>query len=116
MISAPSGTTAITSGQLQSIARRRPRSRQYERSLRPCLARFSRAGRGAAAPERALRPPHEVDRDRYALEAELVAQPVLDPVPVVARDEARVVDDEPEARRARLDLSAVQEVEALRPA
>ena len=31
---------------------------------------------------------HEVDRDRHAVQAEALAQPVLDPVAVVARDEA----------------------------
>src|SRR5579862_38992 len=54
---------------------------------------------------------HEVDRDRHALEPELLAQLVLDPVAVVARHEAGVVDREPEAWRADADLCAVEEVE-----
>ena len=39
--------------------------------------------------------------DRDAFEAEPLAQLVLDPVAVVARDEARIVDEEAEARRPR---------------
>ena len=50
--------------------------------------------------------------DRDALEPEPLAQLVLDPVAVVARDEARVVDEEAEPRRARLHLRPVEEVEA----
>ena len=53
----------------------------------------------------------EVDRDRHALELEPLAQLVLDPVAVVARHEARVVDGEAEARRPRRDLRAVQQVQ-----
>src|SRR5579884_198197 len=54
---------------------------------------------------------HEVDRDRHAVEAEALAQPVLDPVAVVPRDEPRVVDEHAEARRTHPDLGAVKEVE-----
>ena len=54
----------------------------------------------------------EVDGDGHALEPEARAQLVLDPVAVVARDEAAVVDEEPEARRARAHLRPVEEVEA----
>src|SRR5579862_9604271 len=54
---------------------------------------------------------HEVDRDRDALQVEALAQPVLDPVAVVARDEARVVDEDAKARRPHADLGAVEEVE-----
>src|SRR5712691_11153905 len=55
---------------------------------------------------------HEVDVDGYAVELEALAQLVLDPVRVVARDEARLVDEDPDPRRARLDLRPVQEVQA----
>src|SRR5438105_2050035 len=50
--------------------------------------------------------------------AEALAQPVLDPVAVVARDESRVVDEEAEPRGAYTGLRAVEEVEppAARPA
>src|SRR5256885_2819531 len=54
---------------------------------------------------------HEVDRDRHAVEAEALAEPVLHPVAVVARDEAGIVDGEAEARRANADLCAVEQVE-----
>src|SRR5207253_2027926 len=56
---------------------------------------------------------HEVDRDGYAFELEALAQPVLDPVAVVARDEARVVHVHAEARRARGHLRSVEQVQAL---
>src|SRR5207253_10043888 len=61
---------------------------------------------------------HEVDRDRDAVEAEALAQPVLDPVAVIACHEAGIVDGEAKARRAHPDLRAVEEVEpaAARPA
>ena len=62
---------------------------------------------------RPSRPPPEVDRHRHALELEALAQLVLDPVGVVAGDEARVVDGEAEARRPRGDLRAVEQVQAL---
>ncbi len=55
----------------------------------------------------------EVDRDGTPCELEPLAQLVLDPVAVVARDEARVVDEDAEARRARRDLRAVEEVQPL---
>src|SRR5690349_20931296 len=58
-----------------------------------------------------LRPPAKIDDDGHAFEAEPVAQLVLDPVAVVARDETGVVDREPEARRPCLDLSSVEQVE-----
>ena len=47
----------------------------------------------------------------HTLQAEALAQPVLDPVAIVARDEARVVHEDAEARRAHADLGAVEEVE-----
>src|SRR5919108_696838 len=58
-------------------------------------------------------PAHEVDRHGHALELEVLAQPVLDPVAVVARDQARVVDEEAEARRADAGLRAGEENEGL---
>ena len=83
-------------------------------------ARGRRAGARSRSPTtrrrrrpRSSRPPPEVDRDRHALELEPLAQLVLDPVAVVAGDEARVVHREAEARRARRDLRAVEQVEAL---
>src|SRR2546421_4394129 len=56
--------------------------------------------------------PHEVDRDGNPLEVEAVAELVLDPVTVVARDQAGIVDEEAEARRARANLRAVEQVQA----
>ena len=55
---------------------------------------------GRARLQGLLAPPHEVDRDGDALDLEPLAQLVLDPVAVVARDQPRVVDEEAEARRA----------------
>src|SRR5439155_26805034 len=55
---------------------------------------------------------NEVDRDRYALELEALAQLVLDPVAVVASDQGRVVDRETEARGSRGYLRSVEEVQA----
>src|SRR2546429_9607110 len=48
-----------------------------------------------------LRLADEVDRDRHALEAEALAQPVLHPVAAVARHQPRVVHVDAEARRPR---------------
>src|SRR3954463_10718647 len=59
---------------------------------------------------------HEVDRDRHAVQVESLTQLVLDPVAVVARDEAGVVDEDADARRAHADLRAVEEVEPPPPA
>src|SRR4029079_10744948 len=56
---------------------------------------------------------NEVDRDRHAGEVKPFAQLVLDPVGVVARDEARVVDVDPDPRRPGRDLGAVEQVEPL---
>src|SRR5207249_4645713 len=56
---------------------------------------------------------HEVDRDRNPVELEAVSQLVLDPVPVVASDEPRIVDEEAEPRRAGARLCAVEQVQAL---
>src|SRR5262249_3358981 len=56
---------------------------------------------------------HEVDRDRNPFELEAVSQLVLDPVPVVARDQPGVVDEEGEPRRAGARLRAVEQVQAL---
>ena len=83
-------------------------------ACRRASARERRRGRGrAAGAQNAV--PHapaaddddshdrspEVDRHRHALQLEPLAQLVLDPVGVVARDEAGIVDGEPEARRPR---------------
>ena len=62
---------------------------------------------------RSLTPCDEIDRDGNALERKTVAHPVLHPVRVVARDEARIVDEEAVARRAYARLRPVQEVESL---
>src|SRR3954454_11777455 len=53
----------------------------------------------------------KVDRDGDALELEAVAQLVLDPVRVVARDESRVVDEHADAWRAARDLRPVEHVQ-----
>src|SRR5512132_1733094 len=53
----------------------------------------------------------EVDDHGNAFEAELLAHPVLDPVAVVAGEEARVVDEEAKARRPGRDLRSIQKVE-----
>src|SRR2546421_12692697 len=58
------------------------------------------------------RAPYEVDRHGYALEAEALAQLVLDPVAIVARDEPRIVDEDAEARRSRVDLRGVEQIQA----
>src|SRR5204863_3129687 len=62
---------------------------------------------------RPSRAPPEVDRHRDALELVALAQLVLDPVAVVARHEAGIVDRDAEARRARSDLRAVEKVQPL---
>src|SRR5262249_25782572 len=80
----------------------------------PGAARLRR--RLVADPRHTSRASHEIDRDGNPCEAETLADPVLDPVPVVARDQARVVDEEAEARRARGALRAVEEVQPLRAA
>src|SRR5204862_6885501 len=54
---------------------------------------------------------HEVDRHGGTLELEPLTQAILDPVAVVARDERRIVDEEAKARRARLRLRPLQEIE-----
>src|SRR5438477_3695836 len=64
---------------------------------------------------RLLRASHEVDRHGHPLQLVPVAELVLDPVAVVARDEAGIVDEEAEARRPGLRLRAVQEVQPARP-
>src|SRR5262249_32477718 len=58
---------------------------------------------------------YEVDGDGNALEPEPRAQLVLDPVAVVARDQAPVVHEQPEARRTRRDLRPVEQVQASTP-
>src|SRR4051812_3323650 len=55
----------------------------------------------------------EVDRHRDALELELLTQLILDPVGVIARHQAAVVDREAKTRRPRGHLRTVEEVEAL---
>src|SRR5215475_12798287 len=55
--------------------------------------------------------PYEVDRDRHAFELEPVAELVLDPVAVVARNERGVVHEETEPRRPRMNLRPVEEIE-----
>src|SRR5439155_21055657 len=55
----------------------------------------------------------EVDRHGHALEPEVVADLVLDPVAVVAGDQTRVVDREAKAGWARGDLRPVEQIEAL---
>ena len=74
------------------------RERDVSRSASSARTRPPRA---AADDDDLSRACAEVDRHRHALELEPLAQLVLDPVGVVARDEARVVDGEAEARRAR---------------
>src|SRR5207237_140753 len=58
------------------------------------------------------RAPYEVDRHGYALQAEALAQLVLDPVAIVARDEPRIVDEDSEARWPRVDLRGVEQIQA----
>src|SRR5947199_8889382 len=55
----------------------------------------------------------EVDADRDAVEVEARPQLVLEPVAVVARDQARVVDEDAEARRSRRHLRAVEQIQPL---
>src|SRR5205814_3643979 len=59
----------------------------------------------------AFSPANEVDRHGHALQLEPLTQLILDPVAVVACDQAAVVDEEPEARRADAGLGAVEQVE-----
>ena len=59
--------------------------------------------------ERAHSGLHEIDGHRHAVEAKASAQLVLDPVGVVAGHEARVVDEDAEARRAGRDLRPVEQ-------
>src|SRR5262245_26310273 len=54
----------------------------------------------------------EVDRHGDTFEVEALAQLVLDPVPVVARDEAGVVDEDAKPRRPRRHLRAVEQPQA----
>src|SRR5207237_7459352 len=79
-----------------------------ERLLRTCLEVI---GADRVAFGRLAR--DEVDRHRHAFQLEAFAQLVLDPVAVVAGHEPPVVDREAEARWARRDLRAVQEVQSL---
>jgi hypothetical protein len=65
------------------------------------------------APGPGSRPPPEVDRHRYPLELEPLAQLVLDPVGVVARDEALIVDED--AGRRPAVTCAVEQVRPLLP-
>ena len=100
---------------VSAIARACSASRQA--SVTSC-SRFCRTRENAVPhdPRRRRRPSRaldEVDRDRHALEVKAFAQLVLDPVRVVARDEARVVDVDPDARRPRGDLGAVEQVQPL---
>src|SRR4051812_42632788 len=53
--------------------------------------------------------PVVIDHERHALEAVALAQPVLEEEAVVARQEPLVGDLDREARRARLELSHVEE-------
>ena len=82
-----------------------PRSSQHARERRPPGPRSDDDGLHARL--------HEVDRHGHALELEPLAELVLDPVAVVARDQAGVVDEEAEAGRAHGGLGAVEEVQAL---
>ena len=79
---------------------------QRARARTPCPRRRLRRRRPSRAPD-------EVDRHGHALELEPLAELVLDPVAVVARDQARVVDEEAEAGRAHGRLGAVEEVQPL---
>ena len=96
-----------------------------ERDLVPAVRRGRARTRFPTSPRRRRRLPptlyhlstpltsaDEVDRHRHSGELEPLAQLVLDPVGVVAGDEARVVDVDPDARRARRDLGAVEQVQA----
>src|SRR3954453_8951569 len=55
--------------------------------------------------------PHEVDRHGYSLELEALAELVLDPVAVIARHEAGIVDEKTEARRPCRHLRSVEQIE-----
>ena len=54
---------------------------------------------------------HEVDRDGHALEPKALAKLVLDPVPVVARDQPAIVHEDAETGWPRAHLRPVQDVE-----
>src|ERR1700704_1593600 len=56
---------------------------------------------------------NEVDRHGNPLESEPLSHLVLHPVGVVARYEALVVDEDPEARRPFMNLRRVQQIQTL---
>src|SRR4029450_7854916 len=62
---------------------------------------------------RSSRAAHEVDDDGHAGEIELLAEAVLDPVAVIARHEAWIVDVQAEAGRPGAHLCAIEQVEPL---
>ena len=103
-----------------AVARRAPATSRAtrERHLVPRSASSAREARPPRAAARRRRrvisrgPPRKSIATGTPSQLEPLAQLVLDPVAVVARDEPRVVDGEPEARRPRRDLCAVEEVEA----
>src|SRR4029077_5101219 len=82
-----------------------PGARGPRRATPSPRSRLRRRGTSRAA--------DEVDRHGHAVELEPLTQLVLDPVGVVARGEALIVDEDAEARRPLVDLRRVQHVQAL---